>query len=206
MIFHSCDITRVVFLTRTTWAIRFPFTNVILHGCMNDIPQLWHYQGGFPTPTIWAIRFPLYKCNIAWLHEWYSKLCCIIVCSLQMYWYHLYLLITWLNLTNRIRDSTISTMGNARMTFTSLQSISTWSLYNNEKIEDIYLTSHILFPHFLKLQTVQSKLIHRLIPLQKIWLDMNIRISAESQFCLITLAKCKPILDIFYQWLKHIIG
>ncbi len=50
-------------------------------------------QGRFPVPASWAME-SLYKSDIARLHGW---------CSAAVL-YHLYLLITWLNLTNRIRD------------------------------------------------------------------------------------------------------
>ncbi len=55
-----------------------------------------HHQRVFPVSVSWAMGFPLYKSAIACLHEWYSPAVL----------YDLYLLITWLNLTNRIRDST----------------------------------------------------------------------------------------------------
>ncbi len=48
---------------------------------------------GFPSSFFLSDGNPLYKSDIAWLHEWYSTAVL----------YHLYLLITWLNLT---RDST----------------------------------------------------------------------------------------------------
>ncbi len=48
------------------------FTKVILHGCINDIAQLWFHHGGwFPVPASWAMAFPLYKGYIARLYEWY---------------------------------------------------------------------------------------------------------------------------------------